>query len=68
MTREFKAALKIVNQQAAIVEALISSLVERGLADRQELAERVSILLTDRARSERLYQSFLDFLAETPDR
>jgi hypothetical protein len=64
ISRELKVALKLINEQTAIMQSLISALVDQGFVHPDDLTRRTTRLLSDPQRAVQLAQTFQKYMEE----
>jgi hypothetical protein len=65
MTPELKTALRIINEQSALVEALVVVLASHGVIDRNEVKAKHAEKLRDPQRAFALFETFQQYLQES---
>ncbi len=64
MTPELKTALRLINEQTAMFQALVAVLASHVLIDPNEVKEKQKELLADPRRALALYETFRQYLEE----
>jgi len=67
ITRDQKIMFRLINEQNALLQALLFVLGEHGLIDLSEVEQRVDQAKRDPVRASKVYANFVALLREIPE-
>ena len=67
ISRDHRIMFRLINEQNALLQALLVVLTERGLIDLSEVQQKAEQAKHDPVRAAKVYQNFVALLREIPD-